>query len=297
LHPRTAHEVSLGGGVLLIGLARVPARHRALLEVGLVAAVVDGHLVLGQVELDDAGHDARQELPVVGDQHDAGAQAAHEGLEPLQAGDVEVVGRLVEQHHVEATEQQGGECDPGGLPAGQGRHEGVHADLEPELGEHRRDPIVQVGRAGCEPTVEAVGVRRLLGPGRRRAGERGRRDLHRLGGGRGAGAAGEVGADRLALAALVLLRQPPDEGVVRRGGDRAVQWREVAGQDAQEGRLAGPVGADHADDVAGRDGEVEPLEEDAVRVSAGEVLGDQARAHPPILGTRWVRSGRAVVRG
>ena len=50
----------------------------------------------------------------------------------------------------------------------------------------------------------------------------------------------------------MLLRQPPDEGV--RGGkaDRAVEWIEVAGEDPQQRALAGAVGADHSDDVAGR---------------------------------------------
>src|SRR3712207_8797904 len=55
------------------------------------------HQLLGQVELDDAGDRARQELPVVADQHDARTVAGDEGLQLLETGQVEVVGRLVEQ--------------------------------------------------------------------------------------------------------------------------------------------------------------------------------------------------------
>ena len=62
-----------GGGVLRVGLAGVAPGDGALLEEGVVAAVEDRHLALGEVELDDAGDRARQELTVVGDEDDAAA--------------------------------------------------------------------------------------------------------------------------------------------------------------------------------------------------------------------------------
>ena len=158
-------QVGLLVGELLVGLARVPPGDRALLQEGVVAAVVDRDLVLGQVELDDPGDAAGQELPVVGDQHDAAAQAAHERLQALEAGEVEVVGGLVEQHDVEAAEQQRGQRRPGRLAAGQRRHQGVGADVEAEVGQHRREPVVEVGRTAGQPVVEARRRRRRRRPG------------------------------------------------------------------------------------------------------------------------------------
>ena len=111
--------------------------------------------MLGEVELDDPGHAAGEELAVVGDQHDAAAQAADERLEPLEPGEVEVVGRLVEQHDVEAAQQQRGQRDAGGLAARQRGHQRVRADVEAEVGQHRRQPLVEVGGAAGQPAVEA----------------------------------------------------------------------------------------------------------------------------------------------
>ena len=151
--------------ILLVGLARVPAGDLALLEVGLVAAVVDRDGVLREVELDDAGHAAGEELAVVRDEHDAAALALHEGLEPVEPGEVEVVGRLVEQHDVEAAQQQRGERHPGSLAAGERGHGGVRADVEAEVGQHRRDAVVEVGGAGGQPVVEGERNSRRRRPG------------------------------------------------------------------------------------------------------------------------------------
>ena len=51
------------------------------------------------------------------DEYDATAQSAHEGLQALEARQVEVVGRLVQQDQVEPAEQQGGQGRARGLPA------------------------------------------------------------------------------------------------------------------------------------------------------------------------------------
>ena len=110
-----------GVGVLLVLLAGVPAGDLPLLQVGRVAAAVGVDLLLGEVELDDPGDGAGQELAVVADHDGAGAQAGDELLQPLQAVEVEVVGRLVEQEDVVAAEQQRGEAGAGRLAAGQRR--------------------------------------------------------------------------------------------------------------------------------------------------------------------------------
>ena len=93
----------------------MPAGDLPLVQVGLVAAVVDAHLLLGEVQLDHPGDGAGEELAVVADQHDAGAQAGDERLQLVQPGEVEVVGRLVEQQDVVAGEQQRGQAHPGRL--------------------------------------------------------------------------------------------------------------------------------------------------------------------------------------
>jgi hypothetical protein len=83
----------------------------------------------------------------------------HEPLEPLEAGEVEVVGRLVEQEDVVARQQHRGERGPRRLPARQvhrlgveqvGRQPEVDADL---LGAH-----VEVGAAEVEPALECLAV-------------------------------------------------------------------------------------------------------------------------------------------
>ena len=140
------------------------------------------------------------------------------------------------------------------------------------------------------------GVAVAAAGGRRRRPAR-RRPLHRGGRRGGAGAPGDVAADRLALEPLVLLGQPPDEGVAGRGRDRAAERLEVAGEDPQQRGLARAVGADHADHVAGRDGQVEGLEEGAVRVAAGQVLGDEGRAHRAIVVPRAGRRSTLPVHG
>jgi hypothetical protein len=111
LHPgtlraRTLLQAGADLGVVLVLLAGVAAGHLPLLQVRLVAAAVRVDLVLGEVELDHPGDGAGEELPVVADQHGGGSQVGDEPLQPAQAVQVEVVGRLVEQHHVVPAEQQ-----------------------------------------------------------------------------------------------------------------------------------------------------------------------------------------------
>ncbi len=200
----------------------------------------------------------------------------------VEPREVEVVGRLVEQHEVEAAEQQCSERGPRRLAAGQRGHERVGAHVEAQLREHRRDAVVEVGGAAGEPVVERDGIP-LVGL-RVVATECRGRDLHRHRRGRGAGAAADVVGDGLTGHALVLLGQPPDEGV---GGCRRHGARErfvLARKQPEQGRLAGAVGADDPDDVTRGDCQVEVLEEGPVGVAAGEVLGHEGRAHGASLG-------------
>ena len=95
-----------------------------------------------------------------------------EGLEPGEAGEVEVVGRLVEQHDVEAAEQQRRERGPRRLPARERRHQRVRPDVEAQLREHRRDAVVEVRRSAREPVVQRDGIRARRPAGRRRPARR-----------------------------------------------------------------------------------------------------------------------------
>jgi hypothetical protein len=47
----------------------------------------------------------------------------------------------------------------------------------------------------------------------------------------------------------------------------------LAGDHAEERRLAGAVRADHADDAAGRQLELKTLDQDAIAIALGELLG------------------------
>ena len=156
----------------------------------------------------------------MGDQHDPAAQPAHERLEPFQAGEVEVVGRLVEQHEVEAAEQQRGQRGPGRLPAGEGGHQ---ARPGRRRGRGRPAPAgsARRGRARRWPASGR-------GPGRRR-----RRRPASVPAPSAAAAcsmaavAAAAPVRRATYAAtvspgdpLVLLGQPADERVAGRGRDR-----------------------------------------------------------------------------
>jgi hypothetical protein len=78
-------------------------------QVGLVTAAVDGDLLLGKVQLDDGVDGPEEELAVVADQHGRRPQFGDELFQPVQAGQVQVVGRLVEQEDVVPAEQQRGQ--------------------------------------------------------------------------------------------------------------------------------------------------------------------------------------------
>ena len=95
----------------------MPPCDRVLGQVGVVAAEVDRDLLLCGVQLDDLVDRACEELTVVADDHRAAAQPGDEVLQAGEPVQVEVVGGLVEQHEVEAAQQQGREPGARGLTA------------------------------------------------------------------------------------------------------------------------------------------------------------------------------------
>jgi len=74
----------------------VPTADLPLLQIAVVTATENGGGVLRQVQFQDAGYAAGQELPVMAHQHHTTPQVADEVLQSGQAVEVEIVRRLVE---------------------------------------------------------------------------------------------------------------------------------------------------------------------------------------------------------
>ncbi len=111
------------------------------------------------------------------DQRDAGRRAGDEPLQPRQAVEVEIVGRLVEQEHVEAREEQRGQADPAASPPDSVVIGWLEQPLgQTELGPHLGRSACQVGSTERQPAIERGGVA-VVGPGRRR--RRGRPSSYR----------------------------------------------------------------------------------------------------------------------
>jgi hypothetical protein len=192
-------------GVSLVAVLGVPGGGRAQLEIAGPAAAVFQRGVADLVELEDACDRALEEGAVVRDDHGAAGALRDEALQPCQAVEVEVVGRLVEQQDVEAGEQDRGERRARGLATGE-RHrlQVEQGGIQPEVAQDRLGALLQVGATEREPRLERAGVA-LRGAGRIR------RQLVRGGSQRlrvcDAGAPREVMVQPLAGRAVGLLRR------------------------------------------------------------------------------------------
>ncbi len=142
----------------------------------------------------------------------AGEAVAQVRGEPRDALDVEVVRGLVEEQHVVVGDEEGRERDAATLPAGQRVRRGVEVEV------------------AQQPRVDGADAR-----------------VRRPGVGRGV-AVHEV-ADRRAGADVVALVEQAHPQAAH-AGDTAAVGLLRAREEAQERRLAGPVGADDADAVA-----------------------------------------------
>ena len=182
------------------------------------------------------------------DQHDAGAHPGQLTLQPLDAGQVQMIGRLVEQQDVGRGSHRTRQRGAARLAAGERR--GIAAALEPDLRQERRGPVVgrtvRIGQAGGNVV--------------RHAGMTGEIRFLRQGGHRGAGL-GE------AVARIV---------------DR------LAGQDAQQARLAGAIAADQRQPLARRHREVDAVEDGLV----AEVKADAGEGQEGWLGHVGFPGGR-----
>ena len=102
-------------------------------------------------ELDDLVHGSVEERAVVRDDDEARVESEQEPLEQLEAVEVEVVRRLVEQVDVEAREQNRGQRGSASLPAGELGDAPIELDLEADPPEHRSGARVELGAPTSSP--------------------------------------------------------------------------------------------------------------------------------------------------
>ena len=111
------------------------------------------------VDLQDPGYDAVQKGPVVGHHRDSARHRPEKMLEPFEPGEIEVVGRFVEQKHVEPSQQDRRQPDPPCLSTGQiGEGGFLHVRREAQVGGHRPDPGVEVVSAESQEAVQGIRI-------------------------------------------------------------------------------------------------------------------------------------------
>ncbi len=91
----------------------------ALLDIGGIVAGIA--VDLGAVEPDDARGEAIEQEAVVGDDDDRAVEVGQIFFQPLDGGQVEVIGRFVQQKQIGLGEQELGEGQARALPAGKHR--------------------------------------------------------------------------------------------------------------------------------------------------------------------------------
>ena len=189
------------------------------------------------------------------DDREPAREAVDEALEPVEPVEVQIVRRLVEQEHVEAGEQDRRQPGPRRLAARERRRLLVERDGQPELRARRARPRLEICASEREEALERSRVR-IGAPaggvpldGRLRVGD--------------TGAAGKVGQERLPRAPVVLLRQVADGQRCGRPLDPALVRLVEPCEQAEQRRLAGPVGADEPEPRARAERQVDVVEDGA----------------------------------
>ena len=244
-------------------------------------------------DLGDPGHHRVQEEAVVRHQHQPSPMLRQEFQQPVPGLEVEVVRRLVEQDEVVGLDEEPRQSDPH-LPAlGELLDRPVPVlPGEPEPGEDFPHPGVEFVAAAATPFLFEFAVplqesrfrRRLrqpLGQGflgaplRQQVGERG---LHLF----GHAAAGEA-EPVLGQVADPAGARPDHFALVRSG---------FPGEDPQDGGLAGAVGADQPDPLAGADPPAHPVEQHLLPVGFRSL--DQLDHRRRVLSARRGRPARGA---
>src|SRR5439155_22988572 len=99
------------------------------------------------VELDHPRDSAVEKGSVVGDDHGGAAVRAQELLQAGEPGEVEIVGRLVEQKHVEAAEQDRGKRCARSFAAGERCQRPLELRVEAELSQRLAGSRLEVTAA------------------------------------------------------------------------------------------------------------------------------------------------------
>src|SRR5262249_16596628 len=111
------------------------------------------------VDLEYARDHPVQESPVVRDNYNSSLERTKKALQGIEAGEVEVVGRLVEEEDVEPCQQNCCEPDPGCLPTGQLGHLQLQSiGRYTEVGCDRRHTGVEVVSSEGKKRLERVVV-------------------------------------------------------------------------------------------------------------------------------------------
>ena len=204
------------------------------------------------------------------DDHECAGVAVEESLQSLEAVQIEVVRRLVEEQQVEAREQDRREGDPGLLPAREASVLAGEIDLEPEIRARAASPRLEVSAAEREESLERRGIailcrsstckltRRVLELALRRDDAR---------------AAREGDEDALARTGSLLL-EVADRGRGRRARDGALVRLLEAREDPEQGRLADTLRADETGPGVPSERETDLIDNDlgaAVLRDAGEL--------------------------
>jgi hypothetical protein len=266
--PRDLRLLALDGpaqGQLALGLLGAPAVPGA----GEEAAPAG-------LELEHRGAHRLEEPAVVGHEHDRGVERLQRALEPLERGDVEVVGGLVEQQQVGVAGQRAGQRGSGQLPARQRVQLAVEVAVgEPEAVDGGQRPVAPaVSARVLEPGLGAgVGVERALVD--RAAGHGLLEPVQLALDAQQLGAAGQhvvaQGEPAVARRALVVQRHPRpllehDLAAVERG---------LAGEHAQQGGLARAVAAGERQAVAALELERHPAQQRLPGHVLAQVRGDE----------------------
>ena len=145
------------------------------LQVRPVSTLV--HVRCAPVELEHPGGEPVEQVPVVGDQHQAAAEGEQPLLEPGHRAQVEMVGGLVEHQELRRVGQDPGQGHPLGLATRERRHIGRRLQTPCPGGRGRRRPPIPPRRppAPSRPAARAPArgtrpaSRGLDGPGPPRA--------------------------------------------------------------------------------------------------------------------------------
>ncbi len=274
--------LDLGDALGLVARAGLQQRAAGLAldqEVVVVAGIDDE--TLGR-EVGDRRDHPIQEVTVVRDDDHGAVVAGEEVLQPRQGGEVEVVGRLVEQQQRGRQQQQPGERRPHPPASGEfaerlGHLVGTEAQAAQDRARLRLEPVAAQRLEAVLQLAVPLGQRLA-----RRRLQRARHVLHltlerphRL------ETAQRLGQHRAGHLAGGLLRQVADGHAARPAHLSGVGLLHPR-QDPAEGRLAGAVGADQADALALGDPPGDVAEEELAAEALRDVfeLDHRARITP-----------------